>query len=310
MTSRVLRVGTRGSALALAQSGQMAGELARRCGAEPELVRIKTEGDLNQGPLATIGGTGVFVTAVRTALLAGEVDLVVHSFKDLPTAEAPGLSLAVVPQRENPADALCALDGATLAELRSGARVGTGSPRRAAQLLAIRPDLRVEPLRGNVDSRLARVTSGELAGVVLAMAGLARLGRTDAVTELLAPPTFLPAPAQGALAIECRAEDLTTQWFSAALAAADHPETRAAALAERSLLAALEAGCTAPVGAHAVVSGNALRLTGAVFAVDGSRQVRGDHSGPADLESAERLGRELADRLLADGAGALLGAAR
>ena len=204
MTGPVLRIGTRGSALALAQSGRIGAAVATATGCSVDLVRIRTEGDINTGPLAAIGGTGVFVTAVRSALLAGDVDMVVHSFKDLPTAPVPELDLAAVPLRENPFDALCARDGLQLADLPLGSRVGTGSPRRAAQLLAVRPDLKVEPVRGNVDTRLATVTTGELDAVVLAFAGLARLDRTAAVTELLDPPVMLPAAAQGALAVECR----------------------------------------------------------------------------------------------------------
>ncbi len=187
MTEQVLRVGTRGSALALAQSGAIADSIVENSGVGIELVRVKTEGDVNAGPLATIGGTGIFVTAVRSALLDGRVDVIVHSFKDLPTAAAPGLVLAAVPPREDPSDALCARDGHTLANLPAGAVVGTGSPRRAAQLLRHRPDLHVQAVRGNVDSRLRMVSDGRLDAVVLATAGLVRLGRTAAITEYFSP---------------------------------------------------------------------------------------------------------------------------
>lgn len=308
MTDLVLRVGTRGSALALAQSGTVAAAVAENAGAGSELVRIKTEGDLNSGPLAAIGGTGVFVTAVRAALAAGRVDLIVHSFKDLPTAAAPGLALAAVPAREDPADALCARDGLTLETLPEGARVGTGSPRRTAQLLVHRPDLRVEPVRGNVDTRLRLVFDGDMDAVVLAAAGLARLDRLHSVTEMFGPSVMLPAPAQGALAVECRVEDLETAWYANAVRALDCAASRAAAVAERSLLATLEAGCIAPVGAFGSVSGDVLTLTGTVIAVDGSSQVRGEVAGL--VGDAFVLGRELALELLSRGAAELLGAAR
>jgi hydroxymethylbilane synthase len=308
VTDPVLRIGTRGSALALAQSGAVGAQLVEKAGGTVDLVRVKTEGDLNTGPLAAIGGTGVFVTAVRTALLEGRVDVIVHSFKDLPTAPAPGLALAAVPERENPFDALCARDGLTLATLPAGARVGTGSPRRVAQILLHRPDLSVLPVRGNVDTRLKMVSSGDLDAVVLAVAGLTRLGRTSEITEVFGPETMLPAPAQGALAVECRDADVETAWFAQALGSLDQVDARAAAAAERSLLATLEAGCIAPVGAYATVSTGTLRLRGAVIAVDGSESIAGETSGP--IAEAAGLGKELAAELLSRGAMALLGAAR
>lgn len=304
----VLRVGTRGSALALAQSGAVAAAVAQKAGATSELVRIRTEGDLNSGPLAAIGGTGIFVTAVRAALEQGRVDLIVHSFKDLPTAPAPGLALAAVPAREDPADALCARDGLTLETLPQGARVGTGSPRRAAQLLAHRPDLRVEPVRGNVDTRLRLVADGDMDAVVLAAAGLARLDRLHSITETFGPQVMLPAPAQGALAIECRSADLETSWYATAVQELDCADSRAAATAERSLLATLEAGCIAPVGAFAGVQDGQLVLTGIVLAVDGSSQIRGELTG--GVGDAAAIGRELALQMLSRGAADLLGAAR
>lgn len=308
MTDRVLRVGTRGSALALAQSGAVAGRVAEIAGSGYELVRVRTEGDLNTGPLAMIGGTGVFVTAVRTALADGRVDVIVHSYKDLPTAPAQGLTLGAVPVRENPADALCARGGATLETLPVGARIGTGSPRRTAQLLLRRSDLTVLPVRGNVDTRLRMVTDGSLDGVVLASAGLSRLNRTDAVSETFGPDVMLPAAAQGALAVECRASDVERGWFAGALADVDDADSRAAAAAERALLRTLEAGCIAPVGAHATVARGTVTLAAAVIAVDGTSAVRGELSGAAN--DAAVVGRELALELLSRGAGALLGAAR
>ena len=217
--SRVLRLGTRGSALATTQSGHVADRLAA-AGVGCELVLIKTEGDVNSAPLATIGGTGVFVTAVRTALLDGRVDVIVHSYKDLPTATADGVRLVAVPPRANPFDALCARDGMRLADLPAGATVGTGSPRRVAQLRRLRPDITVTPIRGNVDTRLGFVASGALDAVVLARAGLERLDRHDRITELFDGGDFLPAPAQGALAVECRDDDA---WFIDALASVGRP---------------------------------------------------------------------------------------
>ena len=213
--------------------------------------------------------------------------------------------MAAVPERENPSDALCARDGHTLATLPAGARVGTGSPRRAAQLLLHRPDLQVVPVRGNVDTRLRLVTDGAVDAVVLAVAGLARLDRTGAITQTFTPDVMLPAPAQGALAVECRSADLDTAWYGAAVRALDSADTRAAAAAERAMLATLEAGCIAPVGAWARVADNILTVTGAVIAVDGSTQIAGERSGAAG--DAARIGRELALELLSRGAG---GAAR
>jgi hydroxymethylbilane synthase len=245
---------------------------------------------------------------VRAALADGTVDVIVHSFKDLPTAPAPGLTLAAVPAREDPSDALCARDGLTLDSLPPGATVGTGSPRRSAQLLLHRPDLRVIPVRGNVDTRLRLVTDGVVDAVVLAVAGLSRLGRTGAITQTLPATVMLPAPAQGALAVECRDVDAETGWYAAALRSLDCPVTRAAAAAERALLATLEAGCIAPVGAHAAVSDGVLTLIGAVIAVDGTSAIRDEMSGPVDDPAG--VGRELAGRLLSKGAAALLGAAR
>lgn len=308
MTDPVLRVGTRGSALALAQSGAIATLVAGKAGTTSELVRVKTEGDINSGPLAAIGGTGIFVAAVRTALAQGRVDLIVHSFKDLPTAEAPGLTLAAVPAREDPSDALCARDGLTLDTLPTGAQVGTGSPRRAAQLLLLRPDLTVLPIRGNVGTRLRMVTSGVLDAVVLAVAGLTRLGRTAAITETFRPVVMLPAPAQGALAVECRTDDLETAFYASAVRAVDCPDSRAATVAERALLATLEAGCIAPVGAYATVTDGLLTLTGGVIAVDGTSRLFGDSGGAP--EDAADIGADLARELLSRGAGELLGAAR
>jgi hydroxymethylbilane synthase len=305
-----LRLGTRGSALALAQSGHVADALRERTGRPVELVRVVTRGDVDPSAIAQIGGTGVFVTALREALVAGEVDLAVHSYKDLPTAPAEGLVVAAVPPREDPRDVLVARDGLVLGELPLGARLGTGSPRREAQLRGLGLGLEVVPVRGNVDTRIGFVSKGELDGVVLARAGLARLGRLDEATEVLDPVQVLPAPAQGALAVECRTGDAPVRELLAVL---EHADTRAAVDAERALLAALEAGCTAPVGALAEVAegdpyegtGPEISLRGVVAALDGTDAVRLSATGP--LDDAEGLGRRLAAELLDRGAAALMG---
>jgi hydroxymethylbilane synthase len=303
--SAPLRLGTRGSALALAQSGHVAAALTAQTGREVELVRITTKGDVDRGAIAQIGGTGVFVTALRDALLAGEVDLAVHSYKDLPTAASPGLVIAAVPPRQDPRDVLVARDGLSLGELPSGARVGTGSPRRTAQLNALGLGLEVVPVRGNVDTRIGFVTNGELDAVVLARAGLARLDRLDEVTEALDPLQVLPAPAQGALAVECRSDDAGLVELIGVL---EHEDTRTAVDAERSLLAALEAGCTAPVGALADVAegdeGLEISLRGLVAALDGSDVVRLSATGATT--DAAGVGRRLAAELLDLGAAELM----
>ena len=235
-----LRLGTRPSALAVAQSELVAQRL-RDAGHTVELVTVSTSGDRSSAPIATLG-VGVFVSQLRDALVAGEIDLAVHSYKDLPTAADPRLVIAAVPPREDPRDALVARDGRVLGELPVGATVGTGSPRRVAQLEALGLGLRTVPIRGNVDTRIGKVRSGELDAVVVAAAGLRRLGRIDEAGELLDPLQMLPAPAQGALAVECRAPASSSTCAS-----------RAAVTAERAVLATLEAGCSAPVGALADV---------------------------------------------------------
>jgi hydroxymethylbilane synthase len=303
MTStRTLRIGTRASALARTQTQTVATAL----GVAVEIVPIVTDGDRSAAAVTELGGTGVFVSALRTALLNDEIDVAVHSYKDLPTAPADGITIAAVPAREDPRDALVARDRLTLGELPVGATVGTGAPRRAAQLRALGLGLDVVPLRGNVDTRLRRVADGDLAAVVLALAGLRRLGRDGEVTEILDPIQVLPAPAQGALAIECRASDEETR---ALLAGIDHVDTRAAVTAERALLAALEAGCSAPVAALAEVAegddGPEVFLRGSVTALDGSDAVRLSATGPTT--DAEGVGRRLAAELIADGAEKMMG---
>ena len=296
-SARRLRLGTRKSPMAMAQSRQVARMITELTGFRVELTGITTFGDVSRAQLAQIGGTGVFVSGLRASLLAGDIDIAVHSLKDLPTARPDGIELAAVPGRDDPRDALAARDGAKLADLPQGAKIGTGSPRRAAQLLRLRPDLRPVPVRGNAGTRLARVASGEVDAVVLAYAGLLRIDRLDAVTQVFEPDEMLPAPGQGALAVECRAgqPDLT-----ALLARADDAATRAAITAERSLLAALEAGCSAPVGGYAA-GADGLRLRAIVVAANGEMALRASADGPA--AEAERLGRGVAAELLRRGAG-------
>ena len=292
-----LRLGTRKSPMAMSQSLKVARAITERTGRAVELVGVSTYGDASPAQMTQIGGTGVFVTGLRARLLAGEVDLAVHSLKDLPVGPADGIVLAAVPERDDPFDALAARDGAKLADLPSGARIGTGSPRRAAQLLMLRRDLEPVPVRGNANTRLAKVASGDLDAVVLAYAGLARIDRLDAVTQVFGPEEMLPAPGQGALAVECRAgrEDLASL-----LACVDDPVSRAATTAERSLLAALQAGCLAPIGAYAAGT-DVVRLDGVVVSADGGAALRASAGGPA--AQADRLGRQVAADLLRRGAG-------
>ncbi|WAP57459.1 hydroxymethylbilane synthase [Streptomyces sp. S465] len=310
-----LRLGTRRSALAMAQSGLVADQVREVTGRPVELVEITTYGDTSREHLAQIGGTGVFVSALREALLSGEIDLAVHSLKDLPTEEPEGLTLAAIPRRADPRDALIARDGLTFAGLPPGARIGTGSPRRAAQLSAwarsFGLDIETVPIRGNVDTRIGYVRSGRLDAVVLAAAGLIRLGRIGEATELLDVDHVLPAPGQGALAVECAA---SSGALIARLAEIDDPHTRAAVTAERSLLAALEAGCSAPVGALADLLADGqvvteMRLRGVVGTTDGTTLVQLSTTGPVPASPSEAadLGRELAAEMLAKGAAGLMG---
>lgn len=298
----MIRIGTRASLLARTQSQMIADALvAASDGESAELVFISTEGDVNLAPLDRIGGTGIFVSAVRDALLDGRVDLVVHSMKDLPTAPAEGITLIAVPPREDPRDVLCARDGLTLATLPIGAKVGTGSARRAAQLLAARPDLEITGLRGNIDTRLGKI--GELDAVVLAAAGLSRAGRAAHATDFLDTSVMLPAAAQGALAVECRSDDLAS--VAARLAASlDDATTRARTVAERSFLSTLEAGCTAPVGALAEVVDGVLTLRGLAISHDASARFSGTLGGPVD--DAVGIGVRLAQQLLDEGAAVVL----
>ncbi|PZG16278.1 hydroxymethylbilane synthase [Micromonospora craterilacus] len=305
--SAPLRLGTRGSKLAMAQSGQVADALTARTGRPVELVEVVTAGDRSTAPVHRLG-VGVFVSALRDALVAGTIDFAVHSYKDLPTATAAGLHIAAVPPRQDPRDALVARDGRTLAELPPGANVGTGALRRIAQLHALGLQLMVTSIRGNVDTRLGRVLGPEadLDAVVLARAGLARLDRTDVITETLDPMLMLPAPAQGALAVECRVDDPDLVELLATL---DHAPSRAAVIAERAMLATLEAGCSAPVAAYAELAegdaGEEIYLRGAVISPDGTRDIRLSRTGtPAD---AAEIGKALAAELLDLGADSILG---
>jgi hydroxymethylbilane synthase len=310
LTERTLRLGSRKSPMAIVQSELVAALITERTGRPVEMVGVTTLGDVSRAQLTQIGGTGVFVSALREALLSGEVDLAVHSLKDLPAGAAPGITLAAVPPRDDPRDALVARDGAKLADLPAGARIGTGSPRRAAQLLAIRGDLQTVPIRGNAGTRLRQVTDGELDGVVLAAAGLARIGQQNAISQVFEPDEMLPAPGQGALAVECRDDDPE---LAGLLAAINDEASMAAAVAERSLLEALAAGCSAPVGGYAAVpraggSGGVvppgqhrqLLMRAAVLSPDGTRALRAHGSAPA--ADARRLGQDLAAELLRRGA--------
>ncbi|AWB83286.1 hydroxymethylbilane synthase [Corynebacterium liangguodongii] len=301
----MLTIGTRGSHLARTQAGHVRDALIAN-GHDAELRTVTTPGDISQAPVERIG-VGVFTSALRDALFAGEVEVAVHSFKDLPTADEPRAHI-VVPPREDNREALIARDGMGLADLPAGARVGTSAPRRVAQLKALRPDLDIRPLRGNIDSRLGRVESGELDAIVLAYAGLSRGGYGDRATQLFDVTELMPAPAQGALAVECRVDDAPTR---AALDELFDATTALRVSAERQVLASLEAGCTAPVAAHAELNGGRLALTAGVFALDGSRQLvesaEADIAGDACLEQARSLGREIAGRLLEEGAARLMG---
>jgi hydroxymethylbilane synthase len=297
MSAAPLRLGTRKSPMAMTQSLQVARLVTERTGRQVELTQITTFGDVSRAQLAQIGGTGVFVSGLRAGLLDGRIDFAVHSLKDLPVGPAEGIALAAVIARDDPRDALVARDGAKLADLPAGARIGTGSPRRAAQLLLLRPDLHPVPVRGNAGTRISKIASGEVDAVILAYAGLVRIGRLDAVSQVFEPEEMLPAPGQGALAVECLAgrDDLV-----ALLASVDDPGTRAATTAERSVLGALQAGCSAPIGAYAAGT-EELRLRAVVVAADGGMALRASAGGPAS--EAERLGREVAAELLRSGAG-------
>lgn len=291
-------IGTRGSLLATTQSGHVRDWLGAQ-GFPAELHIVTTDGDVNMAPVERIG-VGVFTQRLREALDHGECDIAVHSYKDLPTAPDPRFVL-VVPAREDSREALIARDGMTLEDLPEGAAVGTSAPRRISQLKALRPDLDIRPLRGNIDTRMGKVTSGELDAVMLAYAGLVRAGYADRATEVFDPEVFLPAPAQGALAIEAKVGTPAAE----ALKTIADARAQAAAEAERGVLSRLEAGCTAPVAATSRFEGNQLVVEGGVFALDGTASLRATAAGA--LADAAELGRSVADELFARGAASLLG---
>jgi hydroxymethylbilane synthase len=298
-----IRIGTRGSRLALWQAEQVA-ERTRALlpGAECELVVIKTQGDkILDVALSRIGDKGLFTKELEQALAAGTVDMAVHSLKDLPTTLPEGMALGAVLERENPCDVLLSAAGLTLGALPVGARVGTSSLRRASQLRHLRPDLEVVSIRGNVETRVARVHAGEVDAAVLAYAGVARMGMLSEVSEVLAPELVLPAVGQGAIAVEIRRDD---QEMSALAPLLNHQRTACEVAAERAYLRALEGGCQVPLGCLARCSGDRLVLQGMVGSLDGSRLLRENVEGPA--ESAVALGQELARRLMARGAGDIL----
>jgi len=288
----LVRIGTRGSALALAQTQTIANSLAARTGVEVEIVTVRTEGDTSTESLASLGGTGVFAGALREALIAGRCDVVVHSLKDLPTAAYPGLSIGAVPKRVDARDALCARDGLTLDTLPAGAKVGTGSPRRMAQLRSRRPDLEVVDIRGNIDTRLAHVTEGRLDAVVLAAAGLDRIGRLGVITEYLGLDGWPSAPGQGALALEVRTGE------EKLVSVLNHGPSRTIVEAERHVLAILEAGCAAPVGAHGQIDDGLLFLDARVYSPDGSEKLTSSHA--LYVSDTQDPAREVAERVAAE----------
>ncbi len=307
-----IRVGTRGSALAMAQTTTVANRIGASAGVEIEIVPITTHGDTSRESLSTIGGTGVFANALRESLLAGDCDLIVHSMKDLPTGEHPGLVIGATPKRADARDVLCARDGLTLETLPAGSRVGTGSPRRIAQLRSRRPDLEIVDIRGNVDTRLGRVADGDLDAVILAAAGLGRLGRLDEVaTEFLDLSDWPTAPGQGALAIEVRGGKLDSP-VARALAAINHGTTQGVTSAERGVLARLDAGCSAPIGATATVDDGLIFLTATVYSPDGTRKLTSSHAATPEstsprhlVEAADDIAERVATELLAGGAAEL-----
>lgn len=303
MDDRPLRIGTRGSQLALWQANWVKKAITRYWPKiSPELVIIKTTGDkILDVPLAKVGGKGLFVKEIEEALMDGRIDIAIHSMKDMPAELPEGLSISAVPERENPLDALITDGHNALASLPQGAKVGTSSLRRSAQLLHQRPDLEIEPLRGNLDTRLKKLTTTELDAIVLAAAGLKRLGLEHRITEFLTVDTMLPAVGQGALCIETRTNDSVVGPVVAAL---DHATTHTAVLAERAFLHRLEGGCQVPIAGHATIDNEQLHLTGLVAELDGQIIIKESVTGPC--HQATTLGLELAEALLAQGAGDIL----
>jgi len=299
-----LRLGTRGSALARWQANWVAAQL-ERAGVSVELVLVTTQGDVTKGSLGSIGGQGLFTKEIQRALLDHRIDLAVHSLKDLPTEVVPGLMLGAVPVRESNRDALIARSVEALEALPAGSRVGTGSNRRRAQLLHLRPDLEPVDIRGNVDTRLRRLDEGRYDAILLAEAGLKRLGRADRIAQVLPRQQMVPAVGQGALGLEVRADDAGT---TERIRALDDRNTHASVVAERALLAALRAGCLAPVGAWARVQAGTLTLDAVVLSADGKQRLVATASGAADTPVA--IGQEAARTLLDQGAADLIDAAR
>ncbi len=303
--SPTIRLGTRASALARWQAGWVAARL-KALGLVVELVPITTTGDRRQsGPIGALGGQGVFTKEIQHALLDCRIDLAVHSLKDLPTEPIAGLVLAAVPERESVRDVLISGKSPSLAELPPGARIGSGSLRRRAQLLHYRPDLNLADIRGNVDTRLAKLDAGQYDAILLAEAGLNRLGLSGRITERIAPQVMLPAVGQGALGLETRTDDEATR---TALLPLDHHESHAAVLAERAMLAELHGGCLAPIAAWGRLEADHLVLTGRVLSADGAEQIETIERG--DCGEAASLGQRVAARLLAQGADKLISALR
>jgi hydroxymethylbilane synthase len=300
---RELVIGTRGSKLALWQAEWVHARLRQlEPGLSVSLKQIKTTGDkMLDTPLAAIGGKGLFVKEIEDALLRGEIDLAVHSMKDVPTRLPEGLEILSIPEREDPRDALISRGGATLDRLAAGARIGTSSLRRQAQLLNVRPDLSIHMLRGNLDTRLRKLEAGEYDGIILAAAGLCRLGWSDRVTEYLSSDVCLPAIGQGALALEGRADDAFVRELAGRM---EHRPTRIAVTAERALLERLEGGCQVPIAAYATIENDMLSMSALVAGVTGRRLVRDSIQGPAT--EAHTLGIRLAERLLERGGGEIL----
>ena len=297
-----LRIGTRGSLLAKWQAEFVRRQVFQATGIEGEIVIIKTSGDkMQHTSLSEIGGKGIFVKELEEALLDNSIDIAVHSVKDIPTKTPPGLSFPAILRREDIRDCLVSNNGANLAALREGARVGTGSLRRRAQLLHLRPDLDIRDLRGNVDTRLRKVESGEYDAIMLAKAGLDRLGAAHRITEVFSPEVFLPAVGQGAIGVECSVDAAET---SAALEKLDDAETRSAIIAERTLLSTLEGGCQVPLGAWARLERDELVLEACVCSVDGAQYIKQRAAAPPD--QARALGEHMGRLLIDAGAQAIL----
>lgn len=301
MEQSLLRIGTRGSELALTQT-RWVQERLRELGRESEIIVVRTLGDrVINVPLARIGSTGVFVKELEQLLLQGDIDLAVHSLKDVETSIPEGLTIAAIPEREDPRDALCSRTGGTLDDLPGRARVATSSSRRRAQLLSTRPDLQIQSVRGNIDTRLRKLAEGEFDGLIMAVAGLIRMGWQDKISQYLPADMYMPAPGQGALAVECRADE---PGLLALLKGIEHVPSRAAVAAERAFLSALGGGCLIPVGALATVQDDVIILRGMVAAADGRRIIREKECG--SIETGYDIANRLADKMRSLGAEEIL----